>query len=162
MLIYHGSTMPVEKPQILKSERMLDFGEGFYTTCNREQAITWSKAVAARRETTDKFLSIYDFDFENAQNELAVIIFDEPNEAWLDFICANRSGRNISGVYDIVLGPVANDKVYNVVQFYENNVYDKSEAIRRLKVDALYSQILFHTQKALSYCRFVGYEHWEG
>jgi hypothetical protein len=60
--------------------------------------------------------------------------------------------------YDMVFGPVANDKVYSVVQFYENGVYDKDEAIRRLKVDELYSQILFHTEKSLVYCRFTGFE----
>ena len=51
MTIYHGSTVPVEKPQILPSNRMLDFGIGFYTTSNLEQAIRWAKIVAAKQET---------------------------------------------------------------------------------------------------------------
>jgi hypothetical protein len=36
MTVYHGSTVAVETPIILQSERKLDFGEGFYTTPNRE------------------------------------------------------------------------------------------------------------------------------
>jgi len=157
MQIYHGSDVPVHIPKILKSERMLDFGDGFYTTSNREQAIIWANIVAIRTETTNRFLSIYEFDVQSAKKDL-IISFDEPDEAWLDFICTNRSGRKISIEYDIVFGPVANDKVYRVVQFYENGAYDKDEAIKRLKVDKLYNQILFHTQKALAYCRFIGHE----
>ena len=83
-----------------------------------------------------------------------IIHFHEPDETWLDFVCTNRSGRLISQPYDIVIGPVANDKVYRVVQFYENGVYDKSEAIKRLKADKLFNQILFHTEVSLEYLCF--------
>ena len=157
MIIYHGSTVPVEVPKIMNSERKLDFGEGFYATSSKEQAIIWAEIVSVRREVSTRFLSSYHFDYEAAQKELEIIRFTEPDEAWLDFICANRSGCGISKPYDIVLGPVANDKVYRVVQFYENGVYDKDEAIRRLKADKLFDQILFHTEKSLTHCRFVEY-----
>jgi len=162
MIIYHGSTVIVETPKIIKSERDLDFGEGFYATSNREQAVIWANIVAVRRESVKQILSIYEFDLERAQNELVIIRFVEPDEAWLDFVCANRSGQKNQMQYDMVLGPVANDKVYTVVQFYENGVYDKDETIRRLKVDRLYDQILFHTEKSLEYLRFTGYEDYRG
>jgi hypothetical protein len=58
----------------------------------------------------------------------------------------------------MVFGAVADDKVYAVVQYYENGVYDKEDAIKRLKVESLYHQILFHTEKSLTYCRFTGFE----
>ena len=103
-------------------------------------------------------LSVYEFDLESAQRELSIIRFDEPNVEWLDFVCANRSGREIKESYDVVFGPVADDKVYEVVQFYENGVYDKDDAIKRLKVEELFDQILFHTEKSLLYCRFTGFE----
>ena len=158
MIIYHGSTVIVKQPAILQSERMVDFGAGFYTTSNKEQALVWAQLVAVRREITAQVLSIYEFDLENAEKELAIVRFTEPDEVWLDFVCANRMGRDIPKAYDMVFGPVANDRVYTVVQYYENGVYDKDEAIKRLKVDKLYDQILFHTEKSLKYCRFTGYE----
>jgi hypothetical protein len=158
MTIYHGSTVPVEVPKIVTSNRKLDFGEGFYATSNKEQAIIWAEIVSARRGDTARFLSIYHFEYEKAVNELEIIRFHEPDEAWLDFVCTNRSGQTITEPYDIVFGPVANDRVYRVVQFYENGVYDKHEAIRRLKVDKLLDQILFHTEKSLEYCRFIEYK----
>jgi len=158
MIIYHGSTVIVKQPVIMKSGRMVDFGTGFYTTSNRDQAVIWAQTVAVRREIAEQFLSVYEFDLEKADSDLSIIRFNEPDEAWLDFVCANRRGRKIAKAYDMVFGPVANDKVYTVVQFYENGVYDKDEAIKRLKVDNLFNQILFHTEKSLKYCRFTGYE----
>jgi len=154
MIIYHGSNVVVEQPKILQSERMLDFGMGFYTTSNKEQAVRWSEIVCERREPKTPVLSVYEFDFEMAKRELVIIRFDEPSDEWLDFVCNNRSGRDHETQYDIVTGPVANDRVYAVVQYYENGVYDKEEAIKRLKVDALYNQISFYTEKSLTFCRF--------
>jgi len=155
MIIYHGSNVVVETPKIMQSERMLDFGTGFYTTSNREQAIRWAQRVAGRREPKDRVLSVYEFDSKAAERDLAIVRFNEPTGEWLDFVCNNRSGREPAEPYDIVFGPVANDKVYTVVQFYENGVYDKDEAIKRLKVEALFNQILFHTEKSLAYICFT-------
>ena len=157
MIVYHGSNVVVEQPKILQSVRMLDFGVGFYTTSNKGQAVRWAEKVADRREPSEKIVSLYEFDCEEAERNLTIIRFDEPTEKWLDFVCANRSGRKIADPYDIVIGPVADDMVYTVVQFYENGVYDKNDAIKRLKVEALFNQILFHTDRALAYCCFTGF-----
>jgi hypothetical protein len=157
MIIYHGSNVVVTHPEILQSERMLDFGSGFYTTSNKEQAVRWAERVAERRKLKDQMLSIYEFDLEVAERNLTIIRFDNPNGKWLDFICANRSGRETE-LYDIVIGPVADDKVYTVVQYYENGIYNKQDAIKRLKVENLFNQILFHTTKSLAYCHFIDFE----
>lgn len=158
MILFHGSTIVVKTPQILLSERMLDFGAGFYTTTNREQAIRWAQRVSARRETSDQFITEYELDLPTAEKELSILRFTEPNEAWLNFVCANRSGRDPAEPYDMVFGPVADDTVYTVVQFYENGVYDKDEALKRLKIEKLYNQVLFHTEKALRFCHYRAFE----
>ena len=158
MIIYHGSNIAVEQPIILQSERMLDFGTGFYATPIKEQAIRWTEQVAKRREPKDRILSTYEFDSKLADRDLAIIRFCEPDGDWLDFVSGNRMGREFIQPYDIAIGPVANDKVYSVVQFYENGVYNKEEAIKRLKVEELFSQILFHSEKSLTYIRFAGFE----
>ncbi|MDR0949495.1 MAG: DUF3990 domain-containing protein, partial [Lachnospiraceae bacterium] len=69
MIVYHGSVVSVETPQILNSQRLLDFGAGFYTTTNREQAVRWSQRVAARRKMETRYLSKYEFDIERAIKE---------------------------------------------------------------------------------------------
>lgn len=155
MIIYHGSTLPVKEPEILKSERMLDFGEGFYATSNEKQADRWAEIVAAKRKSDSRVITEYEFDFDTAKNELTIISFDKADETWLDFVCANRSGRIPSEPYDIAIGPVANDQVYAVVVLYEQGVLSKEAAIAELKVRELYNQILFHTEQSLRYCCYV-------
>ena len=155
MIIYHGSTVIVEKPEVRKSERMLDFGMGFYTTSNKEQAIRWAERVANRSGSNRKILSVYEFDLEKAERDLVIIRFEKPDEEWLDFVCINRLGREITESYDIVIGPVANDQVYTTVALYEQGVLSKEAAIIDLKVSKLYDQILFHTEKAINFCKYI-------
>lgn len=73
---------------------------------------------------------------------------------WLDFVCLNRKGK-CKEEYDIVIGPVADDGVYEVVRLYETGIFDIDETIKRLKVEELYNQVLFHTQKSLNYLKFI-------
>ena len=50
MILYHGSTVPVAQPQLIKQNRSLDFGFGFYTTTNRNQAVNFAQKVTHRRK----------------------------------------------------------------------------------------------------------------
>lgn len=50
MILYHGSNVIVEHPKLVKQNRFLDFGFGFYTTTNREQAENFALKVAERRK----------------------------------------------------------------------------------------------------------------
>ncbi len=154
MNIYHGSDVIVDKPKILKSNRLLDFGIGFYTTSNKEQAIRWAEKVSLRNNSENKYLSAYQFNITEAKEKLHVIEFTSSDEKWLDFITDNRRGRDIGDEYDIVIGPVADDNVYVTVKLFETGVLNKEEAIRRLKVVKLFDQILFHTNRALEFCLF--------
>lgn len=38
MRLFHGSTVTVKRPNIQKGRKATDFGKGFYTTTNFEQA----------------------------------------------------------------------------------------------------------------------------
>jgi len=126
-----------------------------------QQAKTKQEAGQKRSptETTPntKCVNRYEFDLESAGLNATVIQFDSADERWLDFICDNRSGKP-TGDYDVVIGPVADDKVYRVVVEYENGDIDRETALKNLKTEALCDQILFHTEKALSYLKFLDTE----
>ena len=154
MIVYHGSDTIVHNPKILEANRQLDFGGGFYVTTSEEQAKSWAIRVSFRNATKNRCINKYDFDEVSAMSETTVIKFDNADEKWLDFICMNRQGKS-NGEYDIVIGPVADDKVYRVVVEYENGDVDKDTALNRLKVEKLCNQILFHTDKALSYLKYI-------
>lgn len=157
MKVYHGSDTIVDVPLILPPVRALDFGNGFYVTTNIEQAKTWAATVAYRNSSSNSVVNEYEFDFESAENALKIIRFSAADAEWLEFICANRQNR-FAGEYDIVIGPVADDKVYRVVVGYENGDIDKSSALKRLKAEKLCDQILFHTSISLKYLKFSGAE----
>ena len=107
MTVYHGGYQPVEKPEIRKGRNTKDFGTGFYCTIIKEQAERW-----ARRYKT-KIVSIYDV---KAFSDLKVKEFKEMTEEWLDFIISCRSGKEHD--YDIVIGAMADDQVYNYISDY--------------------------------------------
>lgn len=158
MKLYHGSDVIVDNPKIFTANRPLDFGGGFYLTTSKEQAQRWAERVALRNHSQIKYVNAYDFDEVKAEKELTVLHFEKPDGEWLDFVCENRTGKCFEKPYDIVIGPVADDKVYNVVVRYENGDLDKDEALKRLKVEKLCDQILFHTEKSL---RFLTFDMWE-
>jgi hypothetical protein len=161
MIIYHGSDTPVENPKILISNRLLDFGEGFYTTSSLEQAQRWAKRVREIKKSKEQIVSIYEFDADKAEKDLKIIKFDSPDHEWLHFISACRSGKETNLEYDIVMGPVANDNVYATVQLFETGLLSEAETIIRLKVEKIFDQILFHTKEALQYCTYLRHENFE-
>jgi len=155
LLLYHGSNMVVESPEIRKPNRNLDFGMGFYTTSSLEQANSFSHIVFNRRGGRP-ILSIYDFDYETARSSLAIKEFAHADEEWFDFVCAMRIGEYRGRQYDIIIGPVANDTVYRTFIGFLAGVTGKEEALRQLMARKLHDQIAFCSDKALG---FLTYTH---
>jgi hypothetical protein len=146
----------VEKPILLPHQRTLDFGVGFYTTANYDQAEVFARKVGDRRESEKCFVSVYEIvDFGNLKKELSVLEFTEPDEAWLEFVFENRAGQYTGKAYDVVFGAVANDTIYRVLTAYEEGIVPKEECIRQLKIRKLYNQMTFASEKALSFLKFT-------
>ena len=102
------------------------------------------------------FVTAYDFDETlMASADLNVKKFDGVSSEWLNFIAVNRLQGNIEHGYDIVIGPVANDRVYTVLNMYEGGFIDEEEAMKRMKAYRLADQVLFHTVKALQGLRYL-------
>ena len=59
MILYHGSNVTVNQPMLIRQNRYLDFGFGFYTTTNREQAVNFAQKVTERRKIGDATLNTY-------------------------------------------------------------------------------------------------------
>lgn len=89
MILYHGSNVTVEQPKLIRQNRYLDFGFGFYTITNREQALNFAQKVTERRKTGSATLNIYSLNEVVAFKECSLLRFDSPDEAWLDFVAAN-------------------------------------------------------------------------
>ena len=156
MKLYHGSLEIVKSPEIREPERTLDYGSGFYTTTSYQQAEAWVRRRMREEYAQKGFVNIYEFD-DNKISEVKSLIFKSPNEEWLDFVMQNRTVKGFTHDYDIVYGPVANDRVYAAFALYEGGVLDKSDLIKELKTYTLVDQYLFHTEKALSLISYNGF-----
>lgn len=156
MILYHGSNLVVSEPKLVAQNRFLDFGYGFYTTTNKTQAVGFADKVTKRRKEGVPTVSVYEIDEEKAFSECSVLRFDAPDEAWLDFVSANRAGQYVGMAYDFIYGPVADDDVYTTFTLYTAGVLTKEQTIETLKVKKLYNQLVLTTDKALSYLKFIG------
>ena len=154
MILYHGSFLEITRPDLVHSRSNVDFGRGFYVTPLYEQAAKWCGKF--KRRGRNGIISKYEYD-RCREDELNVLKFDSYSEEWLDFILSCRSG-NDSTDYDLVVGGVANDKVFNTVELFFDGLIDKNEAIHRLRYEKPKLQICFRTEKALSLLRFEGSE----
>lgn len=147
MTVYHGSYTIVENPEIIKGRNTKDFGHGFYCTIIREQAERWAKR--------------YDLGFVNTytvrmNTNLKILEFKEMTEEWLDFIinCRHGSPHN----YDIVIGAMANDQIYNFIADYIDGIITRDQFWALAKFKYPTHQINFCTKSALECLEFISGE----
>lgn len=162
MILYHGSTVLVDRPEIREGDTFLDFGSGFYTTTSYDQAERWAKIKMRRENKTNGYVAVYEFDFEAASRNTVIRRFDTADMAWLLFVVNNRRGAPFEEPADMHIGPVADDNVYQSIRFFETGIYDAEETVKRLKTEVLHDQWTFHTDRILSYCKFIEYKKVKG
>ncbi|MDR2576040.1 MAG: DUF3990 domain-containing protein [Treponema sp.] len=155
MILYHGSDVTVKNPNLNLSRKNLDFGAGFYTTENKEQAVDFSQKVMIRKKQKKRSVSVYNFDMDTAESVLNILRFQALDRLWLDFVHQNRRGTYTGKSYDLVIGPVANDDVFATLIVYEQGLLNVEQTLESLKVKKLYNQFVFKTEKALSLLKYV-------
>lgn len=144
MTVYHGSYLEIKHPKIIRGRNTKDFGEGFYCTMIREQAERWSK-----RYDTPK-VNTYTVRLDTS---LQILEFTEMTEEWLDFIIDCRNGKPHG--YDIVIGAMANDQIYNYIADYMDGVITREQFWALAKFKYPTHQINFCTNRALACLEFV-------
>ena len=120
---HHGTNTLIAAIDLSKSRLRTDFGKGFYMGNNLGEARKWaiSQSMATEIPTVMRYvLSDAIFDFED--NTLNRLWFSYPTVEWLNFVRDNRRkvapnahNKEPRHDYDIVYGPIANDKVADVV-----------------------------------------------
>lgn len=156
MLLYHGSTMAVRKPIVSRGRGKTDFGKGFYTTTSREQAEKWAQIKRDRMgDEAHAIVSVFELDDAVLNNPAYYTRhFDGATAEWLDFVVGNRRGE-VHHNFDLIMGPVANDRLYATITLYENGILDANAAIDQLNTHQLFDQLSFHTTKACKLLTFV-------
>lgn len=151
MILYHGSNMDIDKIDLEMSKPNKDFGKGFYLSEREEQAMEMANFKSALLGG-EPIVTKFEFDVEMMKNSnLRVKVFKEYSEEWADFVFANREGHEVEQ-YDIVYGPIANDKVGLQIRKLKDGSIDKTEFLNRLKyMKGITFQYYFGTEKAIKY-----------
>lgn len=154
MIVYHGSTEIVSNPLVSVGRANLDFGQGFYVTTMKGQAVSW--ALRPMNGSMDKYLNTYEFKIDAIGRKFKILSFDSYNRKWLDFVVGNRRGESLWKPYGIVMGGVANDRVFNTVELYANGLINADEALQRLKKHKPNNQICILKQEIIdNYLKFL-------
>ena len=131
MIVYHGGTEIVEHPICKFGRRNLDFGQGFYITNLRKQAVDWASQMADRRKLSP-IINRYRMNREAILAEAHCIVFEAYDKDWLEFIVASRRGLHVADNYDYIEGGIANDRVVDTINLYMAGLMDEDTALRRL------------------------------
>ena len=147
MEVYHASTVVVDSPDTTHSRDFLDFGPGFYVTTLQDQAVKYGARFINRGKNA--ILNIY--ELADDLSKWKVITFKQYDEAWLDFVTECRQGR-VVGNYDVIIGGIANDKVFCTIDLYFAGDISKEECLRKLVFEKPNNQICIRSQQVLNEC----------
>lgn len=145
MTVYHGGTDIVSQPICAFGRQNLDFGQGFYVTDLREQAVNWALTIAQRRKA-EPLINAYSFDRQGYLGEAKALVFPAYNRDWLNFIVDSRKGLHPWKDYDYVEGGIANDRVIDTINLYMEGLMDVDVALKRLAMHSPNNQICLLNQ----------------
>ena len=155
MKLYHGTNEEFEKIDLLKSKPNKDFGRGFYLSADYSQAKAMAEAKVEQLESGSPIVMEYEVN-ETEWEELRVLRFDSYTEEWAMFILANHNNKSKEAIhdYDIVIGPIADDRVGLQLWRYETHSIDLSTLVRNLQyMKGITIQYFFGTERAINTLR---------
>lgn len=152
MKLYHGSNVAIDVIDLSKSRPGKDFGKGFYLSADKQQAAEMAESKVA-------FLGgkpiVTEFEFDEnilTSGQLKFKTFESYSEEWAKFVYDNRENFSDTPIhnYDIIYGPIANDKVGAQIRNFKNGSIDLDELMRRIKyLKGITFQYYFGTEAAI-------------
>ncbi|WP_455667483.1 DUF3990 domain-containing protein [Phocaeicola sp.] len=153
MILYHGTNIDFDIIDLLKSKPNKDFGRGFYLTESLAQAQDMAQTKTDQLECGSPTVIKYELDEQCfSDGSLSVKRFMEYSEEWAEFILANRNNPNSECVhsYDVVIGPIADDRVGVQLWKYDNQLIDLPTLVKNLKyMKGITIQYFFGTERAI-------------
>lgn len=153
MKLYHGSNVSIEEIDLKRGRRGKDFGQGFYLSADYNQAMMMAERTVDREEWGEPLLTSYQFDDSVLfkPSELKVKVFEGYSREWAEFIMMNRRNKTLQQAheFDIVYGPIADDKVGLQISRYQLQYIPMEELIRQLSFIRPTFQYFFGTEQAI-------------
>ncbi len=152
MILYHGTNVAFTEICLEKSKPNKDFGKGFYLSADINQAKNMARIKTEQLEFGEPIVQSYELN-DNFRSELKVLEFTDYSEEWAKFILLNRNNPTSKPAheYDVVIGPIADDRVGLQLWRYENHSIDMTTLIKNLKfMKGITIQYFFGTELATS------------
>jgi len=150
MKLYHGSTLDIQEIDLTKSKPNKDFGRAFYLSADSEQAMEMAQFRAEFEDTTP-VVNVYDFD-ETLLQQFRYKRFEGYSDEWAHFVYEHRTeprGLTLHD-YDIVYGPIANDRIGAQIARYKQGYITFEEFYHRIQyIKGITFQYAFCTQEAV-------------
>ena len=148
MDLYHVGFYEIKDIDLKHGRKNADFGQGFYLSNNLEFSKNW----ASMRTDLDTILNCYELNM----TDLNVLEFTYNSEYWFDYIFKNRNGYDdIYKEYDVIIGPIANDTIFDLYGVITSGLIDNKMALKILKEGPKYYQIVIKTEKAKANLKFI-------
>ena len=153
MKLYHGSNVSIETIDLKRGRKGKDFGQGFYLSADRNQAQMMAERTVDREESGKATLTTFEFDEDILKNHttMKVKVFEGYSKEWAEFVMMNRRNKTDKQAhdYDIVYGPIADDKVGLQISRYQLQYIQMDELIRQLSFIRPTFQFFFGTKRAI-------------
>ena len=146
MKVYHSGFNIIEKPDLDHGRANADFSKGFYLSPDKEFVLRWAKF--RKGETT--YINTYELETEG----LSIRVFHK-EEAWFEYIFNNRHFMKDLYEEDVIIGPIANDTIYDTFGIISSGLLSTKEAMALLMIGEEYTQVVLKSQRALEQLRFI-------
>ncbi|MDR0756589.1 MAG: DUF3990 domain-containing protein [Tannerella sp.] len=151
MRVFHGSYTRIDTIDLSKCKPQKDFGRGFYVTKICLHAESWANVIGENHNTKGVVTEFEYTEGSFIESICKIKRFNGYDEEWLDFIVRNRDKKSPDPAhdYDIVEGPVANDKIQHTLRFYLKGNISKEKFLEMLTWHEETHQICFCTLNSL-------------
>lgn len=157
MILYHGTNIDFSEIDLSKSKPNKDFGKGFYLSANYGQAMEMAKIKYAQNKKGVVRVFTYEFDESCLESDdFKILRFETYSNEWADFILKNRTNSSNTNIhdYDVVYGPIADDRVGAQIRLYEDGLINIEMLVNNLKfMKGMTMQYIFCTEKSIKYLK---------
>ncbi|WP_051207801.1 DUF3990 domain-containing protein [Butyrivibrio sp. AE3006] len=145
--VFHAGYELIMRPDLHRGRKNADFGQGFYVTKDYEFATRWAREKSGE----DVILNTYELD----ESGLKIKYLDR-DEEWFRYIFSNRRIKpDEFSEYDVIVGPIANDTIFNTLGIMTSGYLSDDEALKLLCVGPMYQQVVLKTLAAVDNLHFV-------
>jgi len=167
-IIYHGSSIIIEKPRFGEGNSRNDYGKGFYCT----QSIDLAKEWACTNDKFDGFANKYIVDIDQL-NILNLSTSEYNILNWLAILLNNRTFKISNQItlsakeyidreflpdytkYDAIIGYRADDSYFSFAEDFINNTISLRQLEKAMHLGNLGEQFVLKSKKAFEQIEFI-------